>query len=175
MLDLMRTRTGADPTTEGCAKLLAAIISDAIECASSTPREEEKKRRMNINWDSCDAARSVWFLFDDASPFRAYAHLIGVDAQDIRRALLDPHKKYPPKSGFSESKAHNVRTRYRWYKLLKNMAGDVTAVMADTVVRERKDEPKPRKDDKQYDPLISVWDFAQRKTQPTEEQNGIQP
>lgn len=169
MLDLMRTRMGADSTTEGCAKLLASVIADAIECASSPPREEEKKRRMNINWDSCDAARSVWFLFDDDSPFRLYAQLIGADAHDIRRALLDPDKKYSPKGGFSDSKAHNVRTRYRWYKLLKNMAGDVTALMADSVVRERIEEIKPRKDDKQYDRLISVWDFAQRGQQPTED------
>lgn len=116
MIDFFRTSTAMDVVADGSAKLLAAVIAHSIESASSKPNALEEKYRMNMDTETNDPKTSLWFLFDPKSPFVAYARLIGLDADSIRDALLDPNKKYGPKSPFSEIDARTFRLRYNWYR-----------------------------------------------------------
>lgn len=164
MIDLISTRDSTDPHTAGCARLLASVIADAIHCASRPPRKEEVEFEINRNWESCDAARSMWFLFDDDSPFFLYAKLIGLDAESVRLALLDPSKTYTPKGGFSDGEARIIRIRYQWQQYLKrNVSPDVYKRTMLEMPQREDHVPKAaqKKDDTVYIRANSVWEFAQ--------------
>lgn len=163
MIDLISTRDSTDPHTAGCARLLASVIADAIHCASRPPRDDEVKFRINMNWESCDSARSMWFLFDDDSPFRLYAKLIGLDADSIRDALLDKNKQYAPKGGFSAGEARVIRIRYQWQQHLKRIVSpDVYKEKMLEMPQRENHVPKAaqKKDDTVYVRANSVWEFA---------------
>lgn len=172
MLNLMRTHDAVDPQIQGCAKLLAAIIADAIHCAGSKPRPDEVEFEMSMNWESCDAARSIWFLFDHKSPFDLYAKLIGLEAEAIREALLDPSKNYLPKGEFSASQARIIRIRYQWFDRLRREVRNYERKMLELPGRDKGDPLaiKPTKPKKAEEPTVkpanSVWDFARTLNEP---------
>jgi hypothetical protein len=77
VIDLISTRVGTELEAAGCARLLAAVIAQAITDATEDFLPEEES-----------IAAALW-LFDPKSVFPLYAHLIGVDAEGIRRNLLE--------------------------------------------------------------------------------------
>lgn len=177
MLDLLRTRTATDPETAGCAKLIAAIIADSIRSASSKPNSVEQSKRINMNTRFYDAAKSLWFLFDHASMFTAYAHMIGLDAREIRKHLLDPDRKYRPKAEFDDVAARNLRIRYGWYLEHKQRDPYYHLDMLKVVDRAPQvPKEKPRKNKKHPNAIGSVWRFADKFAATdlaTENKNGI--
>lgn len=104
MIDFISTHPSAHPQTVACARLLAAVIAQAVEDASS------KQVAM------ADNAAAVSWLFDRSSLFSKYAALIGADAEVIRNALLTPASGNEPiNSRFDESRRRYLRASYvKW-------------------------------------------------------------
>lgn len=111
MIDFVSTHPAAHPQTVACARLLAAVIAQAIEDASKKPQDRD---------DRVNAAAAINWLFDETSLFTKYAHLIGADARAIREALLAPHKRtdvQPTHSKFDEGKRRRLRQQHvAWLK-----------------------------------------------------------
>lgn len=94
MIDLLSTRNNVDDQTRACARLLAAVIAQAVQDAATPfsvfkgkddkPIYESKVKR-NLNREARLAIR--WLFFPD-SLFPGYASLIGLNAQAIRDNLL---------------------------------------------------------------------------------------
>jgi hypothetical protein len=104
MIDFISSNPNAHPQTVACARLLAAIIAQAIEDASSKhPTGAE-------NFAAVD------WLFSETSSFEDYARMIGADAGQIRAALLKPPPEIEPKSSkFDASKRRHLRASYtKW-------------------------------------------------------------
>lgn len=87
MIDFISTHPGATPQTKACANLLAAVIAEAVRDASEPLSSEERKGEVNRNVAARQALR---FLFDRTTVFSAYARLIGLTADSIRRGLMLP-------------------------------------------------------------------------------------
>ncbi len=104
MIDFISTHPSAHPQTVACARLLTAVIAQAIEDASS---------RLVSGAENFEA---VDWLFSKTSSFEDYARLIGADAEQIRNALLEPPNGVEPKSGkFDSSKRRYLRVSYaKW-------------------------------------------------------------
>lgn len=84
MMDLVSTRVTTDPHTAGCARLLAAVIAQAVRDAGAKmePRERTQDH-------VCAAARrALHWLFERDGVFDLYAQLIGADGHAIRHHLL---------------------------------------------------------------------------------------
>lgn len=174
MIDLMRTRDNMDPYTAGCAQLLAAVIADAIKCASTEPRQEEKAFKTNMNWQSCDAARSIWFLFDDNSPFDVYATFIGMDAAAVREALLDPNKRYKPQSDFSWTQAEIIRLRFQWYRQLKNRTANYEKQMLKLPQRDQPNQfVQTKKKKEEFTTTRDVWQYASQQGEKNDDTNPV--
>lgn len=75
-------------TLEPNRRLIAAIIFRAIEDIQITPTAKDPKRQRELEADVESALR---YLFRTNSPFDAHCEFIGVDADDIRTAILDPN------------------------------------------------------------------------------------
>jgi len=106
MIDFISTNPSADPQTVACARLLAAVIAQAIEDAS------------NSQSTTGDALAAIDWLFSEGTSFEQYAVLIGMDAQSMRDALLappDPTQVKPKLDRFDESKRRRFRSYYaKW-------------------------------------------------------------
>jgi len=96
MIDFISSNPSAHPQTVACARLLAAVIAQAIEDASSR-QATGAENFAAIDW-----------LFSKTSAFEDYARLIGADAEQIRTALLEPPPDIEPKS----SRFDSSRRRY---------------------------------------------------------------
>ena len=116
MIDFVSTQSNVDPQTQGCARLLAAVIADAIRGATESPWDHEVDKKQNIDsrFSNHDPLVSIWFLFNRDSPFDTYAKFIGVDAQAMRDALLNKNIKLDGKR-FTEFQRRTLRLRYQWY------------------------------------------------------------
>jgi hypothetical protein len=108
VIDFISSNPSADSQTIACARLLAAVIAQAIEDASSRHSA------------SGDAAFATAWLFEEGSIFEKYAMLIGADPQRMRNALLSPHDPTeikPRLDRFDESKRRMLRQNYaHWLK-----------------------------------------------------------
>lgn len=104
MIDFISTHPSAHPQTVACARLLAAVIAQAVEDASG-------KQAL-----VADNAAAVDWLFDRSSLFSKYAALIGADAEAIRNALLTPaSSREPINNRFDEVKRRYLRASYvKW-------------------------------------------------------------
>jgi hypothetical protein len=103
MIDFISTHPNADPQSVACARLLAAIIAQAIEDASSKQSS------------GAEAAAATAWLFEEGTPFAKYAALIGANAQAMREAMLAPHQETgidPKNSRFDESRRRRLRANY---------------------------------------------------------------
>lgn len=108
MIDFISSRTDIDDQTAACARLLAAVIAQAIRDACESPSNQEKHLEMNRQ---VDALHAIDFLFNDASVFPRYAGLIGVSHEAIRSALLEPTG-----GGIAEFQRRILRIRMQWYR-----------------------------------------------------------
>ncbi len=108
MIDFISTHPGADPQTVAGARLLAAVIAQAIDDAS------------NKQAAAGDALAAVNWLFSKDTEFEKYATLIGANPQAIRDALLrsvGPHEVRPKAERFDESRRRKLRENYgHWLK-----------------------------------------------------------
>jgi hypothetical protein len=106
MIDFVSTHPDAQPQTVACARLLAAVIAQAVDDAS------------NRQATALEQDTAVGWLFDKTSAFTKYAGLIGVDASALRMALLEPVDDTavePRTSRFDSSRRRNFRVSYtRW-------------------------------------------------------------
>jgi hypothetical protein len=106
MIDFISTNPDADPQTVACARLLAAVIAQAVEDAS------------NSHSVAGDALAAIDWLFSEGTSFEKYAVLIGANPQALRDALLaplDPHAVRPKLDRFDESKRRRFRSYYaKW-------------------------------------------------------------
>ena len=113
MLDLLSTRQTTDQQTAACARLLAAVISQAVADACKRPLSSEKRARRNIDGEASEA---IHFLFGDGPEFAVYAKLIGLSAPSIRCALTSDVKLKQGKNvTFSDSDRRRLNLRKRWY------------------------------------------------------------
>jgi hypothetical protein len=114
MIDFVSTRQTTDPQTAACARLLAAVIAQAIKDACAPMSGEEKKQERNLN---TDARQAIKFLFGADSVFPLYAVLIGSSADDIRAALLRrANAAGDADRGISDMQRRIVAGRMRWHK-----------------------------------------------------------
>ncbi len=84
MIDFVSTRQGTDAQTAACARLLAAVIAQAIRDACKPPGVDERRKDRNLDGE---AWRALDFLFGAGPAFALYAGLIGSSAETIRAAL----------------------------------------------------------------------------------------
>lgn len=108
MIDLVSTRDGVDHQTAACARLLTAVIAQAIRDACKPVSKEEEKKCMNMD---LDARAAIKFLFGDESVFPLYASLIGSSAESIRKALTEPKRG---DHGLTEMDRRFLSARKRW-------------------------------------------------------------
>lgn len=114
MIDFVSTRDKIDVDTVRCARLLAAIIAQAIRDAAIKPTKDEKKFRRNHK----HAYLSMTFLFEPHGAFDVYAGLIGVDAESIRSALLSRRRlsnSSHVKHLFNDQDRRIIQMRHAWY------------------------------------------------------------
>lgn len=108
MIDFVSTHPDAHPQTVACARLLAAVIAQAVDDASSS--------KSTI----AESSAAVDWLFDETSTFAKYAYLIGADAQAMRGAMLAPHEAaelQPLHNKFDESRRRKLRQNHAvWLK-----------------------------------------------------------
>lgn len=106
MIDFVSTHPNADPQTVACARLLAAVIAQAVEDASSR------------HSSGAEAQSAVAWLFDEGTSFARYATLIGANPQAMREAMLAPHEDNgidPKHNRFDESKRRVFRIHHMNY------------------------------------------------------------
>jgi hypothetical protein len=112
MIDFISTHDDAHPQTVASARLLTAVIAQAIDDASNRQSTDSEARE------------AIAWLFDKDTTFPAYAGLIGADAQAIREALLAPHRPTdvsPKQSKFDESKRRRLRQHHVAWKQRKEL------------------------------------------------------
>jgi hypothetical protein len=112
MIDFISTHDDAHPQTVACARLLAAVIAQAIDDAS------------NRQSSGAEANAAIDWLFGADSTFTKYAGLIGANAQAIREALLAPHRPTdfsPKQSKFDESKRRLLRQHHDAWRRRKDL------------------------------------------------------
>ncbi len=112
MIDFISTHPGADPQTVAGARLLAAVIAQAVDDAS------------NKHASAGDALVAVDWLFSKGTTFEKYAALIGMNAQAMRDALLtpiDPSEIRPNIDRFDESRRRKLRENYGHWLRRKEM------------------------------------------------------
>lgn len=111
MFDLVSTRVSTDETTVKCARLLAAVIAQAIQDAAHQPTLEEQKSGLNLNEDAREA---IEWLFDETQiVFAVYCKLIGANAATIRHALLLPG---PQNALYTPIHRRIIRARLDWWR-----------------------------------------------------------
>lgn len=119
MIDLISTREGVDLQTRRCARLVAAIISQALQDLCTKPRADEAKHGLNMDYH---AWRSVEFFVgsdDEPQPLvDAYARLIGLDGQAMREALLSDRALLMAHAArtfaFGDVERKRAQARIRW-------------------------------------------------------------
>lgn len=109
MIDFVST-SAADPQTVACARLLSAVIAQAIRDACKPMNSREKREDRNIDGD---AQKAIRFLFSPDSVFPLYAQLIGSSAESIRSALINKADEVTssPKALFKEADRRTLRAR----------------------------------------------------------------
>lgn len=136
MIDFVSSHPDAHPQTVACARLIAAVIAQAIRDACERPHDREKKECMNLY---VDARHAIEFLFDDRSRFANYALLIGASHEAIREALLQPTG-----GGIDEMSRRIIRLRFQWF----NHSKDIEHANVKSLVKPRRrascpSAPKP--------------------------------
>ena len=105
MIDFISSDPSAHPQTVASARLLAAVIAQAIEDAAGVGQVTPSETLAAVDW-----------LFSKTSSFEDYARMVGADAGQIRNALLEPASEMGPKNNrFDASKRRRLRENYvKW-------------------------------------------------------------
>lgn len=116
MIDLTSTREETDPQTRACARLLTAVIAQAIRDACTPMTSTEKREHRNLDANATEAIR---WLFNPDSAFTLYAQLIGSSADSIRAALLEKADSLAPVThAFTDMDRRILQGRLRWQEAL---------------------------------------------------------
>jgi hypothetical protein len=113
MIDLVATRNTTDTQTAACARLLTAVITQAVRDACKPMNAKEKAAQRNLDGD---ARTAISFLFGTDSVFPLYANLIGSSAESIRFALLNKPQDVSPLGSrlFTDMDRRVLGGRMRW-------------------------------------------------------------
>lgn len=113
MIDFVSTRQTTDAQTAACARLLAAVIAQAIKDACKPMTADEKRKEKNLD---SEARQAIQFLFGTDSVFPLYASLIGSSAESIRFALLNKAEDMVQVASrsFSDMDRRVLKGRMRW-------------------------------------------------------------
>lgn len=183
MIDLVSTRAAVDPQSAACARLLGAIVGDAIRgaCLKPYPDEYAKSRNVDRQRSEHDPLASIWFLFDDESDFPVYARLMGIDAQVIREQLLSMQPMAFTKK-FTDEQRKILQLRYEWFLLEKQQAaahgGKFVLQRPAWQDEDASEKFENRETKKKYHPPLrarSIWDHAANIATTQEQEDGIQP
>ncbi len=112
MIDFLSTREQTTADDAACARLFAAIIARAIRDCVAQPNKAERAGTATAATMDRDAYSALQFLFGKPSPFPMYAWLIGADANDIRRALLNGDIKRGAEIQAADFRRLRQRLRY---------------------------------------------------------------
>lgn len=99
-----------DAEAQACARLVMAIVLQAIDDASSMPSRAEVEHRQNFNATARTALR---WLFSGDTEFDLYVAALGLDVDTVRHKLLDPNA-----TGMSPARRRWLRQRAAWAGLL---------------------------------------------------------
>ena len=109
MMDLVSTRADVDAQTQGCARLLAAVIAKAVEDLTVAPTGKERKTATNLQ---TEPVRSVRFF--RSKLFLYYAQLIGVSGEALLEHLVDREIMPLKKDKLTTADYRIIRARLRW-------------------------------------------------------------
>ena len=112
MIDLVSTRPGIRPDQAACARLFSAIIARAVLDAVREPNMTERAGKATRRTIDKHAMSALEFFFEP-SEFERFADLAGLDARDIRRALVAGKFARGPHSPLDENHARILRLRLR--------------------------------------------------------------
>lgn len=113
MFDLTSTTTDVSEQEGAHARLLVAVIGQAIKDASLKPSKAEASQRKNINGDAIDA---LHFLFGPNPTFAEYAELIGSSAESIRAALTESKYAGALNGRFPDTSRRKLQVRLHWLR-----------------------------------------------------------
>lgn len=117
MVDFTSTQQGIDDQSARCARLVAAVIAQALRDLAIPINENEKKHGINLVGN---AYESLKFFYDSSSPFKQYAVMVGVEAKPFidnleSRDYESQEVKHPY---LKDRELRTIRRRLRWYKVL---------------------------------------------------------
>lgn len=117
MVDFTSTQVGIEPQAQRCARLLAAVLAQALKDLTIVPTGSEKKQRLNMNRD---AHESLKFFYEPESPFKRYAYLVGLDPkafiQNLELRMLSRGVGVGKNTSLSHRDVRIMRIRVIWYK-----------------------------------------------------------
>jgi hypothetical protein len=117
MVDFTSTQVGIDAESQRSARLLAAVLAQALKDLTIPPTGQEKKQRLNINRDAYESLR---FFYEPESPFKRYAYLVGLDPkafiQNLELRMLSRGVGVGKNTSLSHCDVRIMRIRSIWYK-----------------------------------------------------------
>lgn len=121
-IDFVSTREGVDVQSQRCARLIGAVIAQAIKDLTERPIEKERTGKININKN---AIRSIHFFNSPA--FINYAAMVGFDGKEFLDRMLFTsttieyngkewitRTRKIPINVVSEMDLRTIRARLRW-------------------------------------------------------------
>ncbi|NBS68731.1 hypothetical protein EBT31_07420 [bacterium] len=119
MVDFTSTQDGVDEQTKRCARLLASVIAQALKDIAIVPTSQEKHYGKNFN---SHAYESLKFFYEEESPFKRYAYLVGIDPGSFifhleNRAFTEVGPENTKIPFLAERDLRVMRSRIKWYKV----------------------------------------------------------
>jgi hypothetical protein len=119
MVDFTSTQVGVDEQTRRGARLLASVVAQALKDLAITPSHQEKHYGKNYN---AHAYESLKFFYDENSPFKRYAYIIGIDPGSFvfhmeNRAFAEISPESNKIPFLPERDLRIMRARIGWHKV----------------------------------------------------------
>jgi len=121
-IDFVSTREGVDVQSQRCARLVGAVIAQALKDLTERPLKDERINKINLNKN---VIRSIYFFSSPA--FINYAAMVGFDGKEFLDRILigGTTTEYNgeewvtkvrkiPINGVSEMDLRTIRARLRW-------------------------------------------------------------
>lgn len=121
-IDFVSTRSGVDVQSQNCAKLIGAVIAQALKDLMERPAYEERINKINLNKN---AIRSIYFF--DSKIFINYAAMVGFDGKEFLERIIVggttiehdgeawvTRVRKIPVNYISEMELRTIRARLRW-------------------------------------------------------------
>ena len=121
-IDFASTREGLDVQSQRCARLIGAVIAQALKDLMEKPTKDERIGKINLNKN---VIRSIYFF--NSQTFIDYAAMVGFDGKEfLDRILIGgttieyngeewvTKMRKIPTSSISEMELRTIRARLRW-------------------------------------------------------------